>query len=129
MSKLQLSSSKGGLDVPNIRWYQLASQLRFIAESVKEDRTSVCLDLEKSQTSGSLPGLLFCKNLKSARSLCNNNPIISNTLKAWFTPRKLEGRSNLTSLLIPIQGNPGFLLGMMGSGYSTWTSQGIKKMF
>lgn len=110
ISKLQLSSSKGGLDVPCIRCYQLASQLRFIAEWVKEI----------------LP--LFGWNLKSARSLCNNNPIISNTLKAWFATWKLEGRSNLTSLLIPIQGNPGFLPGMTDHGYSSWTSKGIKKM-
>lgn len=83
-AKLQLPSSKGGLDLPNIRWYQLASHLRFIADWVKEDHSSDLLSLEKSQTSGSLLGLLAFKDLKSARSHCKNNPIISNTLKAWF---------------------------------------------
>ena len=52
VAKLQLPSSKGGLDLPNIRWYQLASRLRFIAEWVKDDSTSDLLSLEKSQTSG-----------------------------------------------------------------------------
>ena len=128
VAKLQLPSSKGGLDLPNIRWYQLASHLRFIAEWVKEEPTSDLLSLEKSQTSGSLLGLLAFKDLKSARSHCKNNPIICNTLKAWFITQKLEGRSGLTSSLIPIQGNPNFLPGMMDGGYSTWSFQGIKRM-
>lgn len=50
ITKLQLPSSKGGLDLPNIKWYQLASHLKFIADWVKEDSTSDLLSLEKSQT-------------------------------------------------------------------------------
>lgn len=112
MSKFQLPSPKRGLDVPNIRWYQLASQLKNPTWWIKDDRTSVWLDLEKSQISVFLLGLLFCKDFKSVKSLCNNNPIIFNTLKAWFMVRELEGRCNLTSQLIHIQGNPGFQPGI-----------------
>ena len=119
--KAQVKSSKtrSGLDLLNIRWYQLASHLRFIAEWVKEDPTSDLLSLEKSQTSGFLLGLLAFKDLKSARSQCKNNPIISNTLEAWFITQKLEGRSGLTSPLVPTQGNPNFLPGMVDGGYSS----------
>ena len=88
VAKLQFASSKGGLDLPNIRGYQLASHLRFIAEWVREDPTSDLLSLEKSQTRGSLLGLLAFKDLKSAMSHCKNNPIISNTLKASFITKK-----------------------------------------
>ena len=98
-----------------------------LAEWVKEEPTSDLLSLEKSQTSGSLLGLLAFKDFKSARSHCKNNPIICNTLKAWFITQKLKGRSGLTSSLVPIQGNPNFLPGMDG-GYGTWTSRGIKRM-
>lgn len=115
--KLQLPSSKGGLDLPNIRWYQLASHLRFIAEWVKEDPTSDLLNLEKLQTTGSLLGLLAFKDIKSARSHCKNNHIICNTLKAWFITQKIEGRSGLTSPLVPIQGNPNFLPGVVDGGH------------
>ena len=94
---------------------------------MKEDPSCDLLSLEKSQTSGSLSGLLAFKDLKSARRHCENNPIISNTLKAWFITQKLEGRSGLTSLLVLIRGNPNFLPGMVGDGYNTWTSRGIKR--
>lgn len=57
----------------------------------------------------------------------NNNPIVVNTVKAWFAVRKLEGRSLLTPLLSPVQGNPDFEPGMTDTGY-IWTRQGIKKM-
>ena len=94
---------------------------------MKEDPTCDLLSLEKSQTSGSLSGLLAFKDLKSARRHCENNPIISNTLKAWFITQKPEGRSGLTSLLVLIQGNPNFLPGMVDDGYNTWISRGIKR--
>lgn len=68
-----------GVDVPNCRLYQLASHLRFVAEWVKEDPTSVWLCLEKLHTHCSLLGLLSCKNIKSVRTLRNKNPIIVNT--------------------------------------------------
>lgn len=106
--------------------YRLASHLRFIAEWVREDAASNLLRLEKAQTSGSLLGLLAFKDFKSARNHCKNNPIISNTLKAWFITKKLEGRFWLTSPLVPIQGNPNFLPGMVDGGYNTWTPRGIK---
>lgn len=119
LDRVQIPSSKGGLDLLNIRWYQLASHLRFIAEWVQEDPTCDLLNLEKSQTTGSLLGLLVFKDLKSARSHCKNNPIICNTFKAWFITQKIEGKSGLTSPLVPIQGLPNFLPGMADGGYST----------
>uniref|UniRef100_A0A3P9KND8 Reverse transcriptase domain-containing protein n=1 Tax=Oryzias latipes TaxID=8090 RepID=A0A3P9KND8_ORYLA len=128
LSKLHLPISKGGLDLPNFRLYQLSSILRFVAEWVRDDPTSVWLGLEKSQTHCSLPGLLSCKNLKSVRNLCGNNPIITNTVKAWFLARRLEGRSFLTPILSPIQGNPEFQPGMIDAGYNIWTQKGIKNM-
>uniref|UniRef100_A0A3B3BVU9 Reverse transcriptase domain-containing protein n=1 Tax=Oryzias melastigma TaxID=30732 RepID=A0A3B3BVU9_ORYME len=127
-SKLQLPTSKGGLDVPNFKLYQLASILRFVAEWVEEDPNSVWLGLEKSQTHCSLLGLLSCKNLTSVRNLCGNNPVIINTVKAWFLARQAEGKSLVTSLLSPIHGNPEFEPGMIDAGYSIWSHKGIRHM-
>lgn len=86
-----------------------------------------CFAERRKVTDLRLPVSAF-KDLKSARSHCKNNPIISNTLKAWFITQKLEGRSGLTSPLTPIQGNPNFLPGMVDGGYSTWATRGIKRM-
>lgn len=69
LSILQLSSTKGGLDLLNIRLYQC--QLRFIVERLSEDPKSVWLDLESSQSNCLLQNLLFGHNTKLSRALCN----------------------------------------------------------
>lgn len=43
-----------GLSIPDIRLYQLASQLHYIADLIKNDQRSVWLDLESSQINQSL---------------------------------------------------------------------------
>ncbi len=106
--ELQLSSAKGGLDLPNIRLYQLACQLRFINEWLIEDPRSVWVDLESSQSSCPLQNLSFVHNSKLSRTLCNS-PLVRNALKAWRAIRRLEGRSDITSPLLPILNNPEFL--------------------
>ncbi|CAM4619295.1 unnamed protein product [Leuciscus chuanchicus] len=124
MSKLQLPSHKGGLDVPNIRLYQLACQLRFVADWLKNDPGSIWLDLEASQSLCPLQNLLFVVNPKKLKVLYDS-PIVRNTLKAWAQSRKLEGRFNLSSALTPIQNNPDFPPGTDDSGFNLWNSLGI----
>lgn len=41
LAKLQLSSDAGSLDVPNVKWYQAAAHLRFVAEWLREDQSSI----------------------------------------------------------------------------------------
>jgi len=99
-SKLQLSSSKWGLGLPNIRKYQLACQLRFTAEWFREDPKSTWLDLEDSQLSCPLQNLLFVRSSKIIKALCENT-IMFNTWKAWSIIRKTEGRAGMSPLWPP----------------------------
>ena len=46
LAKLQLPLGQGGLAVPNIRLYQVASQFRYLADWVRNDLDSVWLDIE-----------------------------------------------------------------------------------
>lgn len=64
IATLQLPSSEGGLDLPNIKYYQLSSHLRFIAEWVRKDTTSIWFDIESLQSKCPLENLLFIKNFK-----------------------------------------------------------------
>ena len=48
MSVLQLSSAMCGLDLPDIKRYQLSAHLRYISDWAKDDAFSVWLDIEKS---------------------------------------------------------------------------------
>ena len=46
LAKLQLPSGQGGLAIPNIRLYQVASQFRYLVDWVRNDSDSVWLDIE-----------------------------------------------------------------------------------
>ena len=56
----------GGLDVPNLRFYQLASHLQLIASWHKCDLVSIWHDIETSQSKCPLLNLLLMKNLPLA---------------------------------------------------------------
>ncbi|KAL0147173.1 hypothetical protein M9458_057697, partial [Cirrhinus mrigala] len=49
MTKLQMAGCDGGLDVPNLRFYQLASHLRVISSWLNRDPASIWHDIESSQ--------------------------------------------------------------------------------
>ncbi|KAM4555699.1 uncharacterized protein PAE49_014677 [Odontesthes bonariensis] len=55
MAKLHMSVEQGGLAIPNIRLYQLAAQLRYIADWNNNDPESVWLDLETANADSLVP--------------------------------------------------------------------------
>lgn len=92
MAMLRLSPEEGGLDLPDIWRYQLSAHLRFITDWVHKQPTSLWLDIESSMSNFPLKNVLFLKTLKSLKSACSNPTV--NTVKAWQTIRRIEGRSN-----------------------------------
>ena len=127
MSKLQMAGVDGGLDLPNIRYYQLAAHLRVIAGWLKLDPSSIWLDIESSQSECPLLNLLFVKDFKHVKKLCSN-PITLCSVKAWKSIRSLEGRAKLTSPLTPIIHNPDFKPGRLDVGFEVWHAQGLRKL-
>ena len=124
LAKLQLPVSEGGLELPNIKWYQAAANLRFVAAWIKGDEHSIWLDIEAAQCDCPLRNLLFVKDHATVTKFCKN-PIVSNTLKAWRLARLLEGRAKVTSPLTSIQGNPDFPPGLNDPGFNTWRDGGV----
>ncbi len=50
LSKLQMTGSDGGLDVPNLRLHQLATHPHVITNCFKNDPTSIWINIENSQS-------------------------------------------------------------------------------
>lgn len=75
MSKLHMSVEQGGLAVPNIRLYQLATQLRYIDEWINNDPESVWLDLESVNAGNGLS--------RKTKNVGDNNILITTSLQAW----------------------------------------------
>lgn len=127
MAKLQMAGSDGGLDVPNLRFYQLASHLRVISGWLRGDAASIWLDIESSQSKCPLSSLLFMNNFESIKNFCSN-PITLCTIRAWRSVRTLEGRVKLTSPLTPILDNPDFPPACTDQGFRAWGRQGLTRL-
>ena len=125
LARLMKPKEKGGLSVPDIRLYQLASQLRYIADWIKSDNESTWLDLESSQVGYPLCGLLFASEQKKIKTSVGDNVIINATIKAWRDIRKLEGLEGQLSFLSPVWGNIDFCPGTIDRGFELWRSKGI----
>ncbi|KAF3840362.1 hypothetical protein F7725_019079 [Dissostichus mawsoni] len=110
MAKLQMVGSEGGLDVPNVRLYQLAAHLRVLADWLKNDTCSIWLDIESSQS-------------KSLCEICCFNPITLSAVKAWRSIRTIEGRAQFSSPVTPILESPDFLPGCHDQGFRVWHNQ------
>ena len=126
MAVLHLPSSMSGLDLPNIKIYQLCAHLRFVNDWVK-GRTSICMDIEAALSQCRLSDLLFFNNFKEIKAFCTN-PVTINTLKAWRLVHRLEGRSNITSIFTPIINNPAFPPGSLDPCFRQWSNKNIKSL-
>lgn len=69
MSVLQLPGLKGGLDLPNIRIYQLCAHLRFMSDWIAKEVSSVWLDIETNLSGYPLQDLLFFKSFKTIKEI------------------------------------------------------------
>lgn len=120
-------SCEGGLDFPDIRNYYLSTHLRVIADWVHNKPKTLWIDIESSMSKCPLTTLLFLRKNRSLKLACTN-PITVTTATAWRMLRKLERRSNTTSVLTPIWNNPEFIPGMKDNRFKNWTHKGLFRL-
>lgn len=119
-----LSSSVGGLDLPDIQKYHLSVHLCYISDWVHKGSRTVWFDIESSLSKLPLVNLLFLKKFKSLKVICSN-PITISAIKAWQVIRHLEGRLQLTSTFTPICDNYDFLPGTVDPNFRAWAHKGL----
>lgn len=117
-----LPCTVGGVDLPDIRKFQLSVHLRTITDWMCCKTTSLWLDVESSMSKYPLINL-FIRKSASLKSACSN-PITIATVKAWHAIRKLEGRFQFTSVFTPICDNHNFPPGIMDNIFRTWANKG-----
>ena len=126
MATLQLPGSVGGLDLPNVRTYQLCTHMRYVYDWVVNNSSSVWLEVEASLSKYPLRDLLFFKKFKNIRLSCNN-PITLNTL-TWRSVCQLEGRSEFLSVFTLIVNNPDFQPVMFDVGFKQRGNNGVHRL-
>lgn len=127
LDKLQLLVAEGGLALPNIMYYHWASQIRYIAEWIKNDPNSTYLDLESTGCVTGISDLPFIHNAITQKGM-KENEIIRNTLKTWHQIRKHFRIIDQYSILAPIVCNPDFVPSCSDIGYKNWNDVGVNKL-
>ena len=117
---------KGGLNLPNLKNYYLAAQLRAIIMWITKDADALWVGMEQNSCKNipieSLPFLseVILKRLKVG------NVWIRGKMKVWSMVCKKLKLSNSICRATRISTNSDFLPSMMDAGYNSWTHQGFK---
>lgn len=112
MSSLQLPGNMGGLDLPDVRKYQLCALLQYIIDLARRSSSSIWLDIDSLMAKCPLSNLLFIKDMTTVKDWCGN-PITVNKIKAWRAVQHTEGRAEITSTFTPFVSNPDFVPGVL----------------
>ena len=124
MRTLQLTGERGGLALPNLRFYNWACHTRIIWEWLQSHLNSVSSVDEWYPTQFSL----LSKLTSGARITLEmkDNPIIHNTFKVWQDMIKFVGKNIPAYGLIALSKNEGFAPGIRNSVFDIWHTKGIR---
>ena len=122
---LQLPTSKAGLAMPNLLFYNWSCHARYIWEWLQAYlQNKICVD-SWGCSSNSLWALVTGDEDKIHRDI-RDNPIIYNSIRVWRQINLYAGRGNVKSLLTPISSNHEFRPGCTSPIFKTWHSVGLR---
>lgn len=123
---LKLPKSQGGLNIPNLRYYFWAAQLRPMVVWMQDQSNTQWLNIEKSlcdKPLGALPFSGFA--LKDVEI----GEWSSATIKIWKKIQQCLDLPKDLSALSSIACLQGFTPSLLNSGFSRWSNFGITKLF
>ena len=124
--KLLLNQKKsGGLNIPDLRLYYWAAQLRGMVEWVLQDKETNWLELEKGACPATpLESIPFLER-KKWRELKIRNEWMKCTQRVWFLVKKKLGIPLSISRATKIAKNIYFLPNKLDLGFRTWAEKGL----
>uniref|UniRef100_A0A3Q3BAI7 Reverse transcriptase domain-containing protein n=1 Tax=Kryptolebias marmoratus TaxID=37003 RepID=A0A3Q3BAI7_KRYMA len=127
LSLLYLPYDRGGLGVPNFKWYYWAAQLSSASCWFSATDLSWVKIENINATPLSLNSYLYsrkCKELLKNTS----NPFVKNTIRVWYDAHKFKNEMLTLSQFSPIWGNMSFEPGRKDMGFKTWFAKGLCKI-
>lgn len=126
LALLRRSRERGGLGLPDFRYYYWAANLHKIVLWLSDEESNWCTLEAGSCVSSSLRALV-CSSLPLSPSEYSSNPVVISTLKIWAQMRKRFGWTSLC-LLTPICNNHLFLPAQIDSSFASWGRKGLRYM-
>ena len=115
---------KGALNLPNLKNYYWAAQLRAIIMWITKD--ALWMGMEQNSYKNIPIDLLPFLSEVTLKRLKVGNVLIKGTMKVYSMVRRKLKLSNSICRATRISTKPDFLPSMMDAGYNRWTHQGLK---
>lgn len=122
---LYLPYERGGLQLPNLKWYYMAAQLTSTSHYFCKNSPPAWVTIEQ-QSTPDLPiySYLYSANLKTLKKR-TKNPFLRNNIIMWYTAHKLVENSTVFSQFTPLWNNDQFTPGKNDGGFKMWKMKGI----
>uniref|UniRef100_A0A3B5R0Z3 Reverse transcriptase domain-containing protein n=1 Tax=Xiphophorus maculatus TaxID=8083 RepID=A0A3B5R0Z3_XIPMA len=125
---LYLPYERGGLQVPNLRWYYMAAQLTSATHYFCPTTPPAWVDIEQQSVPDfPLNTFLYSSDLKTLKKT-TKKPFLKNTIINWYAAHKHVGEHPELSQFAPIWGNERFIPGKNDGGFKLWKTKGIQKI-
>ncbi|CAI5697250.1 unnamed protein product [Oreochromis niloticus] len=127
ISLLYLPYERGGLQLPNLKWYFWAAQIKAAMFYFVNEQIPVWVSMESTEIKIP-PNLYLYSADKKTLNKQTKNPFLKNTIMIWFETHNYLGEMTQLSRFTPIFGNNNFLPGRADAGFKFWFDQGIRKV-
>lgn len=122
---LHLAKDKGGLALPNIKFYYWAAQLAAIVTWIRGDEEAKWTQIEQGGVKGAQLSALPFMDLKHVKKIKIENEWIKHTIKVWAEVKKMLNDVGTISRAMPIVGNVDFPPSMCDHGFRRWAVKGL----
>lgn len=127
LSLLYLPFDRGGLRLPNMKFYYWAAQLRAAMFYFMNKDVPIWVEMESSSTELPLCSYMYSAQRKTLLKQ-THNPFLRNTISIWHDAHTFLNENIKLSCFTPIWRNDSFKPGRQDVGFKQWIDLGISKM-
>lgn len=122
---LFLPYERGGLRVPNLKWYYWAAQLSSAMYYFSSSTPPAWVNIEQKSVSDlPIKQYLYSSDVKTLKKQ-TRNPFVKNTISVWYAAHNFVDETITLSRFTPIWGNRQFRPGRLDGGFKLWAEKGI----
>uniref|UniRef100_A0A3B3B502 Reverse transcriptase domain-containing protein n=1 Tax=Oryzias melastigma TaxID=30732 RepID=A0A3B3B502_ORYME len=127
LSLLYLPYDRGGLKVPNMKFYYWATQLRMAMFYFSTKEVPAWVGMENDKIGLPLYQYIYSSQIKTLKKQ-TQNPFLKNTILIWHEAHTFLDQTISLSKFSPIWGNNNFVPGRNDMGFKHWMDRRLTKI-
>lgn len=126
LKTLTLGKNRGGLSLPNIKYYFWAAQLTALVAWINNDMESRWVNIEQNSLPDITLSALVFLSKQSQEKLEIKNVWVKHPLKIWLTVQKRIRGTDALSQAMQIAGNPNFTPSTTDITFKRWAGKNLR---